>query len=168
MAKSGLQDIGSEFCLQMTDGVLSLGREHEYYDQVDADIHLQCAIMWLCSMDSKRYPHWEGEKDEIFWNEVLLIATRLFAHAVLPELLSGYFIRQGTPKASQNHSNVFCFCQGLESGKMVACDGAACQFKWFHFSCVGMKRAPKGKLWSDQSLFCSVAKWFSNDYWWVF
>lgn len=42
----------------------------------------------------------------------------------------------------------YCFCGGLESGSMVACDNEECEKQWYHFECVGLKQPPsKGKKW---------------------
>ncbi|KAL3216118.1 hypothetical protein MRX96_033179 [Rhipicephalus microplus] len=34
-----------------------------------------------------------------------------------------------------------------ESGKMIRCDSGSCKFKWFHFECVNLQRAPRAKKW---------------------
>ena len=40
---------------------------------------------------------------------------------------------------------LYCLCNGVESGEMIACDNLECSIEWFHFPCVGLKRAPRGK-----------------------
>lgn len=55
--------------------------------------------------------------------------------------------------AARETSDTFCVCKGPEEGKMIACDGATCKIKWFHFTCIGLKRAPKKRQWFCQ--FCS-------------
>ncbi|KAH9382098.1 hypothetical protein HPB48_022030 [Haemaphysalis longicornis] len=50
-------------------------------------------------------------------------------------------------------SDTFCVCKWPEEGKMIACDSADCEIKWFHFTCIGLKRAPKKRQWFCQ--FCS-------------
>ena len=47
---------------------------------------------------------------------------------------------------------LFCFCQKEEYGKMIMCEGPDCPYTWFHYGCVGIKRARKGP-W-----FCSDCK----------
>ena len=32
-----------------------------------------------------------------------------------------------------------------EKGMMIGCDGSDCNYKWFHYPCVGVRRKPKGK-----------------------
>jgi len=35
--------------------------------------------------------------------------------------------------------HLYCFCQKLSYGEMVACDNKQCPYQWFHLPCVGMK-----------------------------
>lgn len=46
---------------------------------------------------------------------------------------------------SESSHNKYCFCERGSHGNMIACDGADCKIEWFHFACVGIKTAPKGK-----------------------
>ncbi|KAI1277987.1 Inhibitor of growth protein 3 [Halotydeus destructor] len=39
----------------------------------------------------------------------------------------------------------YCICNQVSYGEMVACDNADCQNEWFHYGCVGLNQAPKGK-----------------------
>lgn len=45
---------------------------------------------------------------------------------------------------------VFCVCRRVSSGDMVGCDDEDCEFEWFHFECVGLKKQPKGKWFCPQ------------------
>ncbi|KAL2127417.1 hypothetical protein VTI74DRAFT_10768 [Chaetomium olivicolor] len=47
---------------------------------------------------------------------------------------------------------VYCICNQVSYGEMVACDGEGCPREWFHLECVGLKVAPKGN-----------AKWYCED-----
>ena len=50
---------------------------------------------------------------------------------------------------------VICFCQTIykpEVDNVIGCDGKNCQYKWFHFDCLKIKKVPKGK-W-----YCSKCK----------
>ncbi|KAL2139310.1 hypothetical protein VTI28DRAFT_5347 [Corynascus sepedonium] len=48
--------------------------------------------------------------------------------------------------------DVYCYCNQVSYGEMVACDGEGCPREWFHLECVGLKVAPKGN-----------AKWYCED-----
>jgi len=39
---------------------------------------------------------------------------------------------------------LYCYCNGVSYGEMIACDGQDCAKEWFHLECVGLKVAPKG------------------------
>ncbi|KZS99319.1 hypothetical protein SISNIDRAFT_546111 [Sistotremastrum niveocremeum HHB9708] len=43
------------------------------------------------------------------------------------------------------HEPRYCFCQRVSFGEMVACDYPKCEKEWFHYECVGLTEAPKGK-----------------------
>ncbi|TVY58873.1 Transcriptional regulatory protein PHO23 [Lachnellula cervina] len=47
---------------------------------------------------------------------------------------------------------LYCYCNGVSYGEMVACDADDCEKEWFHLECVGLKVAPRGN-----------AKWYCND-----
>lgn len=47
---------------------------------------------------------------------------------------------------------LYCYCQHVSFGEMVACDGHNCKYEWFHYECVGLKEPPKG-LW-----YCTECK----------
>lgn len=44
---------------------------------------------------------------------------------------------------------LYCTCQKISSGDMVACDNDDCPFEWFHWACVGVKEEPKGAWFCD-------------------
>ncbi|KAI1434967.1 hypothetical protein GGR50DRAFT_659548 [Xylaria sp. CBS 124048] len=37
---------------------------------------------------------------------------------------------------------LYCYCNGVSYGEMVACDAEDCEREWFHLDCVGLKAAP--------------------------
>ncbi|KAI6024457.1 hypothetical protein EDC04DRAFT_246392 [Pisolithus marmoratus] len=41
---------------------------------------------------------------------------------------------------------LYCFCQKLSYGEMIACDNAGCAFQWFHLPCVNLKQ-PLPERW---------------------
>ncbi|KAK4634604.1 Chromatin modification-related protein [Fulvia fulva] len=41
----------------------------------------------------------------------------------------------------------YCYCDGPDSGRMLACDGKDCKQQWFHFECIGIEEAPDSKKW---------------------
>lgn len=39
----------------------------------------------------------------------------------------------------------YCLCKDVSYGDMICCDNRNCKTQWFHFTCVGLSQAPKGK-----------------------
>jgi hypothetical protein len=68
---------------------------------------------------------------------------------------------------------LYCYCNGVSYGEMVACDADDCEKEWFHLECVGLKVAPRGNgKSSSPASFISrsvandirvSAKWYCND-----
>lgn len=54
------------------------------------------------------------------------------------DLFSGY------NQAEEDDKQLYCFCQSVSYGEMVACDGPNCKYEWFHYTCVNLKEPPKG------------------------
>ena len=55
-----------------------------------------------------------------------------------------------TDSQSQSSPSQYCVCNEPFNGDMIACDGESCKVEWFHFRCVGMKAAPKGRWFCDE------------------
>lgn len=46
-----------------------------------------------------------------------------------------------------DEETTYCYCNGPDSGRMLACDGKQCKKEWFHFECLGIKESPESKKW---------------------
>ncbi|CCE62868.1 hypothetical protein TPHA_0D02300 [Tetrapisispora phaffii CBS 4417] len=44
----------------------------------------------------------------------------------------------------EEDKTLYCFCQSVSYGEMVACDGANCKYEWFHYGCVNLNEPPQG------------------------
>ncbi|KAL3851867.1 hypothetical protein ACJMK2_015568 [Sinanodonta woodiana] len=62
----------------------------------------------------------------------------------------------GEPVDWQNDPNEprYCLCNQVSYGEMVGCDNDDCPIEWFHYGCVGLTQAPKGKWYCPQ---CTAA-----------
>ena len=62
----------------------------------------------------------------------------------------------GQPVDWQNDPNEprYCVCNQVSYGDMVGCDNDDCPIEWFHYGCVGLTQAPKGKWYCPQ---CTAA-----------
>jgi len=48
---------------------------------------------------------------------------------------------------SDDAKEKYCYCDGPDSGRMLACDNKDCKRQWFHFDCIGIVEAPSTKKW---------------------
>ncbi|CEG68937.1 Putative Piso0_004049 protein [Rhizopus microsporus] len=44
---------------------------------------------------------------------------------------------------------VYCYCNQISFGDMIACDGENCAREWFHYACVGFVEPPAGKWYCE-------------------
>ena len=62
----------------------------------------------------------------------------------------------GIPAAVDLGEPVYCYCQRVSYGEMIACDNPDCAIEWFHFECVGidlgmdLATRPKGKWYCKE------------------
>lgn len=145
------------FCLQRDVGdksTLSLKPGHKYFVQVQAQLFLShslyCDFIVWTTVDMavvRVFP------DQVFWDECVDKARKLFRLAILPELVGNWTVHeqaQSSLKTSQTlvdrprSSDQFCLCGEGEHGRMIACDNSDCKIEWFHFSCVGLRAKPRG------------------------
>ncbi|KAI8082335.1 hypothetical protein BDF21DRAFT_260559 [Thamnidium elegans] len=67
----------------------------------------------------------------------------------LPSRKNGKLKSSETDVSVDPNEPVYCYCQGVSYGEMVACDNAECDIEWFHLACVDLKTVPKGKWYCD-------------------
>ena len=153
-------------CLENVDGRTQLSRTHQYYYQVQTQI-------FVCNVDYSDFVVWTKEgihqervaPDNDLWEEICERSTGFFKRAVLPEIVGKYFSRihpstsAATVVASTSRSTavdnsveLFCVCQTEydEDVKYIGCDNIECIYKWCHYECMGVKRAPKGKWYCTE------------------
>ena len=72
--------------------------------------------------------------------------TEFYVEKLLPMILTRRYLDDAPEESSENEDcTTYCICQGPEYGKMISCDNPQCQQEWFHYGCVGIRRAPKGR-----------------------
>ena len=49
-----------------------------------------------------------------------------------------------------NEEPTYCYCNGPDKGKMIACDNPACPIEWFHVRCLGICYIPKGNWYCPE------------------
>ncbi|GAA5983947.1 hypothetical protein JCM11641_001403 [Rhodosporidiobolus odoratus] len=50
----------------------------------------------------------------------------------------------------EQDKTLYCFCQRVSFGEMIACDAPDCEHEWFHLPCVGLKSIPEGRWFCDE------------------
>ena len=92
-------------------------------------------------------------RDDDSWGDVVPAATRFFKMGILPELVGKHFTKppQDLTKyqmETDDSTEKWCYCQKGESGHMIQCGNATCQFKWFHSACLKLTNSYKPpKTW---------------------
>ena len=107
--------------------------------------------------------------EEQFWLDCVEKAQLFFFNAILPELIGKWFScppsvspstvpsEPDVPPTTSDEDEHYYYCQGPESGKMIACDNPACPHKWFHFDCLKLTVPPRSKQW-----FCPDCRKLTN------
>ena len=77
-----------------------------------------------------------------------------FVNCILPRVLRGTSEDAAANKenvpSNELGDGVYCFCRRGEYGRMIACDNPQCKYEWFHFDCVSLTVAPKGKWYCSR------------------
>ena len=85
-----------------------------------------------------------------FWEKLQRKLTNFFVDHVILEIMTQ---EMNPTELETDEEKVYCVCKGSRSDrKMIACDNTACKYESFHYTCVGIKRAPKGKWYCP---YCS-------------
>lgn len=108
-------------------------------------------FVWLEGTDKEDKFLIRVQRDQAFIDKLITKLETVFYKVVLPEL----YTRQKDPE-NESIYNTYCICNRPSFNPMIACDGPKCKIEWFHYSCVGIKRAPS-KKW-----FCSNCKDLMN------
>lgn len=123
-----------------------LVRSHKYYTQVQGQL-------LICEKKFCDFVIWTTKGliieriyiDVRFTEKLSKKLTDFYVDRFLPEILT-HKCFDDMPEASgeSNDNELYCICQSPEYGKMIQCDNSTCKYVWFHYQCVGIKRAPKG------------------------
>lgn len=54
------------------------------------------------------------------------------------------------PRLPKPGEDVYCYCQMISDGEMIACDNKNCKIEWFHIQCLGLKKVPKGTWYCEE------------------
>lgn len=132
------------------DKSLVLKSNHKYYSQVQIQMFVfdfkECDfVVWT--------PNWMYSqtvyRDEYFIDTSLPVLKFFFENYIVPELLTRRLENSDQTLSSDctNTEKTFCICNSVYSDdeNWIGCDAKDCKWEWFHYTCVNVKRAPKGK-----------------------
>jgi len=161
---------------------LTVNKGSQYYAQIQLQMDVCGAsycdfVVWtLQSLLSVRV-----ERDAGYISDMLPKLCKVWEDCVLPELLTKSLTKPNTsvtscdtqavihpgtssssvcpPAASQSTAvadSIYCICRNELGGTMIGCDNSNCQYKWFHLSCLKLKRRPRKSPWFCK--FCILQK----------
>ena len=120
-----------------------LKHSHKYYTQIQGQLAVTdrsfCDfIVWT----PKGFEQERVVVNASFWEKVQRKLTCFFVEHLLPEIMTH---TMNPTELQTDEDKVYCLCEGsCEDSQMIACDNDSCKHEWFHFKCLGIKRAPKG------------------------
>ena len=118
-------------------------RDHKYYYQIQLQMELVKAdfgYFYIYAGQKKEGMLCMVGKNNDFISELKVILLDKFFTFLLPEVVSR--------KLEFDQSNkriVHCVCRRPEFGNMIYCDNSSCRIGRYHYSCVNIRRAPRGK-----------------------
>ncbi len=130
------------------DGKLSMKRNHKYYYQIQMQMDMckaKFGYFYVFSPGNNKALLSIVGLDLELITELKSTLLQKFHKFVLPEIVS----RKMDNDIDNSRKN-YCVCDRPEFGNMIACDNVSCKLEWFHYGCVNITRAPRGK-------------WFCND-----
>lgn len=136
-----------DFCL---DRHMHLKTTHRYFTQVQFQMFafdcLYCDFVVMTLPESgPSLVVVRILRDQPFIDHMVAKCDLFITNYVIPELLTGKLkdvCRSGQPAEEKT---LWCICSEPEYGKMIQCNNGECQIGWFHYSCVNVKRKPRGK-----------------------
>ena len=133
-----------------------LKRSHKYYTQVQGQLSI--ADKLYCDFfvwTPKGYLMERIYPNASLWEKIVPKLTEFFVHYLLPEIMTRNIADGNANKllldSDSDKENVYCICRSQSSGRMIACDNHSCNnYQWFHYRCVGIRRAPAGTWYCPQ------------------
>ena len=144
------------------DGKMHLCHNHEYFYQIQGQLA-------ICEKEYCDFVCWTPHgihverilADPSHFSNTKVALDAFFLQVLLPLLLTGRkqvntigsktsgIVSQ--PGANTIKDKTYCWCDGEDVGRMIACDNPSCSKEWFHFECVGLTRKPRGKWYCSES-----------------
>ena len=132
----------SNFCL---DAQLDLKEDHRYMNQVQMQMYIyEVAVCHFVIWAPNFFHSPKVFYDKKFENEIEVLLDFHKAHIAKELTTREIELGKGMDSKEEEESrDLVCICQQPEEGEMIGCDNPSCKYRWFHFKCIQMKRAPK-------------------------
>ena len=135
------------FYLTKTGNEIKLSKTHQYYYQIQTQLHVSKSNFCDFFVWTRKDYHIERIfPDEDLWSKVVSKCSYFFNMALMPELIGKFFSREQYIQISENAvSETVCYCRGKESGELFPCFNKQCKYGKFHLSCLKLKNKPRKK-----------------------
>ena len=131
-----------------------LNRRHKYHTQVQGQLE-------ICRKTFCDFVAWTSNglfiqriyKDQRYVENIVKKLTSFYVESMLPELMTHRLqstTEDSTLTSTCSAATLYCICRGEEHGQMIQCENPTCKYGWYHYSCIEMKRAPKGSWYCEQ------------------
>ena len=99
-----------------------------------------CHFLINCKQKSDESIFISFSKSNSLIENMLVRFEKYFRKIVLPEIVS-----RKLHYTNDNDRKRYCFCKSTSFGNMIFCENPTCSYEWFHYCCVGITRALKGR-----------------------
>ena len=124
------------------DGLKS---KHKYYCQVQTQMLVtNSKLCYFVVWTNNGFSIEEIEKSESYHENILTKVKKFVDLQLIPELVSRKLQFQMESTEACDDGKLYCSCKKPSYGKMINCENDDCSTEWYHYSCVGLKRKPKG------------------------
>ena len=127
-------------------------KTHRYYFQVQQEMYVTnttyCHFyIWTEGKNENDTMLINVPIDKVFCEKLETKLTTIFLKFLLPEIVS----RKNDPNNLLT-DQTYCICKRPIFTPMIGCDGKNCKIGWFHYSCIEIKNAPKGKWFCKECI----------------
>ena len=129
----------NKFCLEEgDDGELHLKKAHQYYYQVQTQLHVTKRDFCDFVVWTEKSLHYERIlPDPDFWQDILKRASQFFLFGILPELTAKFYTSPSPATNLTSRQSTYCYCQSTElDASMMECAAGDCLKKLFHKKCI--------------------------------
>ena len=126
---------------------LSMKENHKYYYQIQLKMlicHRGIGYFFVYAPTERNSSLCSTVvRNDDLLNRLQVKLFNVFKTIMLPEIVSR------CRDDGDNSRQVYCMCRRPSFGYMIACEAPQCDVQWYHYACVNITRAPRGKWICD-------------------